>query len=174
MPTRFYSGFLLLIVLAGIGGYYPLFKLEQWHLRQEVKAQIKQGLNKKDLHRVEVTLKDQGEIIWERRGEEFEYRGNMYDVVHADTVGQTIIYYCIDDRAENELSDKLERMMEQEHGKYPSRHKTSSFIKLLSAFVYLVNDRISFEQRFQSCLWPFTCLFFSIQGFSRDILHPPQ
>lgn len=52
---------------------------------------------------------------------EFEYRGQMYDIIHQETHGDTIWYYCYWDQAEtkllNDLAEYVSNYLQQDQAK---------------------------------------------------------
>ncbi len=102
---------LILICCIGftIAGYYPVFKMLQYHVRQEIKHRIKAGLNESELQII--TFKKQDHIDWVRPGKEFRLNENFYDVVRKEVNRDKIIFYCINDQQEKALFATLDHMV---------------------------------------------------------------
>ena len=68
-----------------------------------IKGKILNQLKEEELQVISLT--DNKEIYWEEKGEEFLFRGEMYDVVKTKTVNGKVMLYCINDKKEKELVD---------------------------------------------------------------------
>lgn len=98
---------LLAVLVFDFAGVLVLFKVQQVSIRREIKRQIKRGLREDELHVITVTAENKHELTWEEENE-FEYRGNMYDVVRQETLNGSTKYFCINDRQEETLFANLE------------------------------------------------------------------
>lgn len=166
------SIFLLLVFILNVGGYYPLFKLEQWQVRKEVKRRLKSTVPSGELH----TIDAGSPLVWHREGKEFQYGGYMYDIVRTDTLDGKVRYHCINDREEQALFAKLDQMVQDEmdHGNLPVRYKAARFLKLLASLTYLPGQSVSLDLNYDvvNTRTAYNNLYHS--DFSADILHPPR
>jgi hypothetical protein len=90
-------------MLFNVCGYSVWFNIAENRIRREIKAQIRQGLEEKDLSVIEVEKGRESGIKWLERGKEFIYRGEMYDVVRMESFGNKQVYHCIQDVKEKKL-----------------------------------------------------------------------
>jgi hypothetical protein len=105
--------FLLVIFLTDIAGYYVVFSIHQIVIKQNIKNSIRQKLPDELLTLIISTPSNIKEIHWKEKGE-FRYRRNMYDVVRKYVnSGDTIYYYCINDKAETKLFSNLDEFIEK-------------------------------------------------------------
>ena len=76
-------------------------------IRHEVKRKIKEGVDKEELVLLKFT-DNQAKILlrWEH-SREFEYEGQMYDVIERKKVGDTTYYFCWWDHKETKLNKQL-------------------------------------------------------------------
>ncbi len=100
---KHFSYILLIIVLFFSIGYHLYFKYLQINIQQNIKLEIRKGIDEKDLSIIVVTSENEKEIEWIKKGKEFRYKGSMYDVVKTETLSNKKIYYCIDDIKERNL-----------------------------------------------------------------------
>lgn len=77
-------------------------------LKKEVKQRIIAGIEKKELVLLKFTkLESKTKIHWEN-SKEFEYNGEMYDIVETKIVGGIIYYWCWLDYEETGLNKKID------------------------------------------------------------------
>ncbi len=80
-------------------------------VRKEVRERLSEGTEHEDL--VLLALSDaeiRNELQWEH-DDEFEYRGQMYDVVETESLGDTTYYLCWKDHEETELKEHINELI---------------------------------------------------------------
>lgn len=112
------AAIILLFVFAfNLGGFFLVFKIKQYYVRQEIKHRIKQGVPDDELILITVTPAIQHKLEWEFEWEdekEFRYEGMMYDVVKTEVIDETTIaYYCISDEQETTLFANLDEQVKK-------------------------------------------------------------
>lgn len=79
-------------------------------IREAVKAQIIAGVGQNELVQLSFSNKQiKSELRWEHANE-FEYRGEMYDIVKSEQRADSITYWCIHDQAETQINRQLEAL----------------------------------------------------------------
>lgn len=149
-----------------------MFKAQQYQVRQGIKQQLKQGVPENELTRITITGKNKHQPEWEN-DKEFRYEGVMYDVVKKEIPdNNTIIYYCITDKAETTLfADLDEEVKKSMHTKNNRNNALKNLYKILSDIYSPI----------QKHMWPLyqtnkaiTCTYLSNYSFPVfDILSPP-
>lgn len=126
---------LLLCITVPIIGTYGWLSFQQYQTKKTVKRKLKNSLNKDQLVRLAFIPKQaDAELYWEH-SKEFEYRGEMYDVVEQETIGDSTIYWCWWDNEETELNRQLAELVEDaldtnpDHSK--QKKKLFNFLKAL-------------------------------------------
>lgn len=90
--------------------------------------------NRKEIHSVLRTMKQPADLVllkfttketleklrWEH-DREFEYNGQMYDIVEATASGDTVIYLCYPDHKETRINKELGKSLARATGQDPSR-----------------------------------------------------
>ncbi|MCB0644819.1 MAG: hypothetical protein KDC44_24405, partial [Phaeodactylibacter sp.] len=114
---------------------YCWLQVQKKQLRRTVKETLLSGIDKEELVLLKFTdTKLQTEVRWER-ADEFEYQGQMYDVVHKEVRGDTALFWCWPDHRESVLNRALNelvfRHLEQDPLKQTQRKKLKEFFQTL-------------------------------------------
>ena len=80
-------------------------------IREGVEAQLRQGVDAAGLTILAFTVKEAGRLLEWEHPQEFEYAGEMYDVVEQAVHGDSVIYTCYHDRAETALNRQLHQWL---------------------------------------------------------------
>lgn len=90
-------------------------------VRKQVKHKIIQGIDRQELVLLSFTKQDiQEKLDWEH-SKEFEYQGQMYDIVETIIAGDTIHYWCWWDHQETKLNKKLSLLTQRAFAKNPKQ-----------------------------------------------------
>jgi hypothetical protein len=102
---RLFVSFLLFIFLFNICGYYVPFLLIRIAIRDKIAYQVKEeNYSIKKLVKITFNTKNlSNHPVWTKDGKEFCYRNEMYDVVKTVSDRDSVSYYCIKDKDENNL-----------------------------------------------------------------------
>ncbi len=107
---------LLISFTIPFGGSYILLQYQKRQVKKEIKERIISGIDKNDLVFLKLSKKEsESELLWEHSGE-FEYNGEMYDIVHAEETGDTFFYWCWWDHKETKLNKQLDNLVTQAMG----------------------------------------------------------
>jgi hypothetical protein len=75
-----------------------------------------------ELTRLAITKTESRLLRWEH-AREFEYRGQMYDIIHSYQQGDTTFYECWADHEETRLKKEMQRLLVQENANTPLRNE---------------------------------------------------
>lgn len=104
---------LLLVLLCPSGLACVFFAWQKHQVKEAVKARLLAGMDPSELMELKLSKTD-AEVMLEWEDErEFEYRGQMYDVVKMNTEGDSIRFICYRDHAESRLEQELLRLLAQ-------------------------------------------------------------
>jgi hypothetical protein len=109
MKQKILSVILIFCISFTVAGYYPVFKMLQYRVRQEIKHRIKAGLSESQLQII--TFRKQDTIDWVRPGKEFRLNGQFFDVVRKESKAGNLIFHCINDQQEKALFATLDQMV---------------------------------------------------------------
>jgi len=107
----------LFIFLYNIAGYFIVFTLQQFSVREEMELYIKKNMADKELERVVVSNTDiaggSSDFRFKDDNNEFVYKGKLYDIVRQKTDGVNTIFYCINDNNEERLIEGLSQHIQR-------------------------------------------------------------
>lgn len=69
---------------------------------------------------------------------EFQYRGQMYDIIRKEVHGDQVWYYCYWDKAETELINNLSEYVSNYLQQKPEEAKTKSYLKIIIEKIFLL------------------------------------
>lgn len=114
MYTRIVSICAIFILIINIVGYYPVFKVDQYLVRKEIKRRIKESVPHKDLHNFQFLSSEVANLDWVKPKKEFRLDEHMYDVVYRTEQGDSTYFECINDVAERNLFAKLDEITKKQ------------------------------------------------------------
>jgi hypothetical protein len=87
--------------------------LQKHAIKEGVEARLRQGMEAADLTVLAFSKKEAAQVLeWEHE-REFEYQGEMYDVVQTESRGDSLFYTCFHDHAETALNRQLDQWLAQ-------------------------------------------------------------
>lgn len=129
---RFVSLFIVACILLPTTGTWIVLQNEIRVAKQHAQAILSKRVEKKQIVLLKFsTAEHKTKLRWEH-AKEFEYRGNMYDVIESKVVGDTTYYSCWWDREETEAKNRITAFNGIISGKKNTSHET-----ILHLFLYL-------------------------------------
>ena len=143
-------------------GYLIAFKSLQYGIKKEIKSKILGNLDEKELVLIKFLShpdQQQYKLFHWKEENEFEYNGNMFDVVKQYSVNDTIYYYCINDLKENELFGNLNVQVDQNMASSTMANNLIKLFKLTVDQSYLFSFSIdnlvqASKATYCSCITP--------------------
>jgi len=128
MIDRWLAGLLALGFLVDpIAGVSAWLQVEKAMVKKEVRRHIISGIDKDGLVLLEFSRTETEPLLRWEHSREFEYDGQMYDIVDSWVVGDTVYYRCFWDRAETRLNEQLRKLAVRSHGAAPQFGGTEGF-----------------------------------------------
>ncbi|MCC6724038.1 MAG: hypothetical protein IT258_05970 [Saprospiraceae bacterium] len=116
--------FLLVVSLCPFMGTKAILLRRKEAVREAVKERIMAGVGQNELTQLTFPLQAiETELKW-KHSKEFEYKGQMFDVVKSEQRGDSISYWCIHDKAETKINHQLDQLTDLESSKDP-QHKAT-------------------------------------------------
>ena len=162
-----------MIFIYNLFGYYIVFQLVQFQVRDEVKTRLKYSVPESDLVLISIDDGSDSLLIWVKPEKEFRYQGQMYDIVKLKKTKFKTLYYCLQDFKESKLFEHLDRHINNYIAHNPDQqNKTKNLLNTMAKVFFIPKDM----------LWIMKESFFTIndtyyiqnyQSISLDIGHPP-
>lgn len=138
MRSKFLCILLLSCLTAPLLVSYGWLHYQKNLVRKAVKSQMIAGLDENALVLLKFTEADSKRLLHWEHAQEFEYQGQMYDVVRTETRGDTIYYRCWLDSRESELNQQLKQLvastLEKDPTNQENQKRLTHFYKSLYRF----------------------------------------
>lgn len=123
MKMQRFSGHMAMVLLGFL--ILPLFVVQHQlrkqirSIKQEVQLSILKGLPKEELRTFHFNTEQQKQIRWEHE-HEFEWKGQMYDVISVHQEGNDLVIECWPDQKESKLKQHMRTMWAKAMGSDPT------------------------------------------------------
>ncbi len=136
MKTRLLSIVLLFsIVTPGVATWLWL-RQRRATVRREVKHQMMAGLEREELQLLKFTPAEaESKLRW-KHAKEFEYQGQMYDIVERQQRGDTTYYWCWWDYKETRINRQLDQLLTNTLGKDPQKKERQQNLENFFKTIY--------------------------------------
>lgn len=115
-----------------------MYKHQKKIIRKEIKHKIIAGIDKSELVLIKVKNSEiETELEWEH-SKEFEYKGEMYDVVSREIIGDTTSFWCWWDYDETSLNKQLSLSLSKALGNDTKSKNTSNRLQTFFKSIYFV------------------------------------
>lgn len=167
---------LVLLFLYNAAGYTLVFTTLQYHARNHIKRLIRQRVPEEQLQVFAISAAEENapnssfQRVHER---EFWYRGGLYDIVRSESRGDTTVYYCINDIAEQKLFAQLDEHVRAHMGTEVPWEKGPAASALMSIIKDAIPPGHSILQLFPA---PYVFISGSVRlplSFHPDRITPP-
>lgn len=101
---------LLLSLLLPIAIAYGWLHYQKWQVQEAVKHQLQEGAEESELVELRFSKAEIQRLLRWEHSREFEYQGQMYDVVKMESTSDSVIYKCWWDKAETRLNQQLAQL----------------------------------------------------------------
>lgn len=92
-------------------GSYLWLTVSREKIRREIRQQIRSGIPREELVLLTFTAEEsRTKLRWENP-DEFEFSGQMYDIVETETCRDLIRYFCIPDHRETGINLKIRKLV---------------------------------------------------------------
>lgn len=110
LKSKFISILFILSLTIPIGSTFVFLKIQKRNIRKEVKWKMISGIDKDELVLLEFTEDEKKQLKW-KHSKEFEFEGEMYDIVDFKTINNTTYYWCWWDHEETKLNKELDELV---------------------------------------------------------------
>ena len=169
LRTKIVRVFLFLTLLVPYAGGICWFHLEKKQIRRELKQQMLSGINKDDLVFLKFATDELSRKVRWKHSREFEFEGEMFDVVEKLMVGDTTFFWCKWDHRETRLNQELDQLLARTLGRqHPDKHYLLTWKNFFSSlYCSKVPAWFTFQPRDQQIS------FFLLNAKIPPVLSPP-
>lgn len=168
MLKKGFSILLTAVVIFLATGYFGVFVIARYHVRSEIKKEIKKGIPDHKLEKIIFTDEESKSIQWKKKGREFILNGQMYDVVRTEKTAAGICYHCIQDVKETSLYKCLDNNVSNTAN---SKGRVKAWMKYFSFAGYFIIKTEEKQMPFDPFKWLINNE--SLSSGYRVVLYPP-
>lgn len=92
-------------------GTYTILQSQKKEVKEDVAEQLREGIDANELVLLKFSVSDSKKQLHWEHDREFEYKGQMYDLIETTVKGDSIWYKCLWDKEETRLNRQLEKLM---------------------------------------------------------------
>jgi hypothetical protein len=134
---------LFLCITVPVVGTYGWLSFQKHIARKAVKRQLIASIDKAELVQLKFSVTQAAtELRWEH-SKEFEYKGEMYDVVQKESEGDSVTYWCWWDHEETKLNKHLGELVSDVLDQSPERNKHKKQLLEFFKSLYFAEERPS-------------------------------
>jgi hypothetical protein len=169
-----YKGIVLIgCVLLPLLGAYFFLQYQKKQIKREVKWKMIEGLDVSELVIMKFS-KEQTvtELNW-KHTKEFEYQGEMYDIVEKHDLGDSIEYVLWWDYAETLLNQQLQALVSFAWLHHPSNKQTKHSIQLLMKSLFCLQNPTENAVFLVNYPLKFNCTSANLAPMYLELVSPP-
>lgn len=154
---QFYGIFLLVCLCVPVAGTYSWLQCQKLRIKHEVKQALLQGIHQERLVRLAFTPLQVDTLLRWEHAREFEYQGQMYDVLKQEQYPDSLVYWCWWDQEETLVNKWLyaliKKALDQDPESQDAEDELSEFFELLycsgppNPFIFQQNKYRFFAKR---------------------------
>jgi hypothetical protein len=141
---------LLACLIAPFLGSYIWVQIKQSQIRKEVKWKMIAGIDKKELVFMTFSIKDSQEKLNWKHSKEFEYKGEWYDIVEQEIIGDSIHYYLWWDHDETQLNKQLNELIALTVDQNPLTKENNNKVAKLFKSLYFTEEKVLVKNEIKS------------------------
>lgn len=131
---------MILCFVAPVATTYLMLQFQKKQVKREVKWKMIAGIDREELVLLKFTEKEkQTQLNW-KHSKEFEYKGEMYDIVETNVVGDTTYYWVWWDDEETELNRQLSELVSFALGNNPKNQENQKRLHKFFKSLYFTED----------------------------------
>lgn len=137
----------VLSLTAPFVGVFGWLSMEKHLLRKEIKHELMASVSDEELKPLSFKKEDTLLILNWEHAKEFEYKGEMYDVVRRSYTKDSVTYYAWWDHEETELNQKLDRLTASLFEKSPEKKRSSQHFSFFLTQLFIEFHEVLFQPR---------------------------
>jgi len=128
---------------------YFILQHQKRLLKKEIKWKIIAGINRDELVLLKFTEEGKKLYLKWKHSKEFEYKGEMYDIVEQDVKGDTTYYWCWWDNEETMFNKQIASLVSFAAGNTPKSKENQKLLNKFfnSLFLLQAKEKIIFPNK---------------------------
>jgi hypothetical protein len=177
MVRRIFSVFVLIVMLFNISGYFFTFYLIQQEYKKQFRKYICQHVSPENSELIIISdaeIQRPGSAFKSMEENEFRYQGKMYDIIKSEKRGNNNIFYCVNDKNEEQLLARFEDYLKHhDDTNAPYQEKSNRiFFQIIKQAITEYANIFLFPKDISNNNF---CYFFSVQTvIINNIFIPPK
>ena len=130
----------MVLFIAPFYGTYLYLSLQQKAIQEAVQRKLEEGIHVNELVKLTFLKKEIPRLLKWEHGKEFEYNGQMYDVVEVTDVGDSLQYRCWWDKAETAIKKNKQKLLHAGiDTSNPKKHISLTFSDFYKSIYFIFN-----------------------------------
>ena len=152
---------------------YLYLSFQKNQIKTEVKWKIIEGIDKSELVFIQLSKAQAEEKLEWEHSKEFEFQGEMYDVVEFEETSDSVKYWCWWDYEQTTLNKNLYALVNQLFGNHPDKKEKQQ--QLISFYQSLFSERVFSWLSIQpTSISIFDSIYqFNLKNYNKNIPTPP-
>ena len=130
----------MVLFIAPFYGTYFYLSIQQKVIQEAVQRKLEEGIPSNELVKLTFSTSEIKKVLRWEHDKEFEYNGQMYDVVEVTDVGDSLQYLCWWDKAETATKKNKQKLL---HARIdtsnPEKHIPSTFSDYYKSIYFIFN-----------------------------------
>ncbi len=137
---KIFPFFFLVTFVAPFWIMYFYLSLQQKYIKEGVKNKIEEGIRENELVKLTFSTSEIDKVLRWEHDKEFEYNGQMYDVVEVTDVGDSLQYLCWWDKAETATKKNKQKLLHAGiDTSNPKKHIPTTFSDYYKSIYFIFN-----------------------------------
>jgi hypothetical protein len=169
LKAKFFGILLFLCFVAPLASTFIFLSIQKKQVKKEIKWKIIAGIEKEELVLLKFTEAEKLTQLKWKHSKEFEYKGEMYDIVETSIKGDTIYYWCWWDFEETKLNKQLDNLVSLAFGNNPKKQENQQRLQQFFKSLYFSE---SIEKHSIAC-FHLNKLHYNYSEFYQTIVYSP-
>lgn len=135
MIKKLISILLIISIVSPIYLFLGIVRFEKYIAKKQIKKILVSNIDRDQLVCLKFSLLESSSQLRWKHSKEFEFNGEMYDVVEKEIRNDSVYYWCWWDKKETKLNKKLDALVKRATERLPlNSHKKQTLNNYLSSF----------------------------------------
>jgi len=124
----------LVVFVYNLAGFFIVFKFEQYAVKSDIKSLLRKNIPDSKFEMIRISnaeiISGTSDFRYLDDNNEFFYKGRLYDIARSSNDGTTTVFYCINDKNEEQLFTQLEEHIQRNSDQnIPGKSQTANLLK---------------------------------------------